>query len=727
MPANTPEGSSGDDAAARPAMIVAPRGEHGVGGRVLLVDDDEVIRRIYSRILRRVGCVVETAASGAAALEILRTGSFDLIVSDIAMAGMSGIEFLRAVREQNLDVPVILMTGESGVETTREAVDYGAFRYLIKPVPSDTFAQAVRSAIHTHVVAQALAERAPFLEACRRLVRVTCQGSDWDFATIWVPGDGDRMHCAETWSRPGYDAAVFDNATRTVDVEVGRGFARSGWTCDSPDWLPDISADSSDPRVRFAVAAGFQSSFSVPIGAEGEVFAVLEFFSRTHRAPDLNLLELFATSGAQLSAQVLRQRAEQRATRAETAEKAIKVTLDAVLESAPAFILAVDEHGKIQFINKVLPHFKIVDVLGSDWLQYLQPGDEDQHRARLRRILTTGVSETYEASVVGLDGGLMSFTTHIGPLRDNDRIVGAVLVGQDVTELKRSQAEAAGARQLAAVGSIAAGVAHEINTPIQFVNDSLHFLRDASREIFQVVDKLQEVRRLTTDGATAPGLAEAIAAAVQAEEEADLAYLRENVPSALERCIDGTARITTIVRSMKEFAHPARAEMAPVDLNRAIQSTLTIANTEFKYVADLEVDLGELPLVTCHVNEINQVVLNLVVNAAHAIGDVVKGGDGKGVITVRTRRDGESVLISIGDTGTGIPAAIAQRVFEPFFTTKASGHGTGQGLALVRAVIKDRHNGDVSFESKDGCGTTFTVRLPIIAGSEPGTHLQGQG
>jgi signal transduction histidine kinase len=166
---------------------------------------------------------------------------------------------------------------------------------------------------------------------------------------------------------------------------------------------------------------------------------------------------------------------------------------------------------------------------------------------------------------------------------------------------------------------------------------------------------------------------------------------------------------------MKEFSHPAHREMAPVDLNRAIQNTLIVARGEYKYVADIETDLGELPPVVCHVNEINQVVLNLVVNAAHAIGEVVAGSDGKGTITVRTHLEGEHVVISVADTGAGIPHAVQDRIFTPFFTTKEVGKGTGQGLALAWNVIKERHRGELTFETEVGRGTTFSVRLPCGA------------
>jgi two-component system NtrC family sensor kinase len=171
--------------------------------------------------------------------------------------------------------------------------------------------------------------------------------------------------------------------------------------------------------------------------------------------------------------------------------------------------------------------------------------------------------------------------------------------------------------------------------------------------------------------------------------------------------------VATIVRSMKQFAHPDRGEMSEVDLNEAIQTTLTIARNEYKYVADVETDLGELPRVTCHIGEINQAVLNIVVNSAHAIADVISGTEGRGVIAVRTRRDGDAAVISIRDTGGGIPDTVRDRIFEPFFTTKEVGRGTGQGLAIAHSVVVEKHGGQLTFETVAGEGTTFTIRLPI--------------
>jgi len=261
----------------------------------------------------------------------------------------------------------------------------------------------------------------------------------------------------------------------------------------------------------------------------------------------------------------------------------------------------------------------------------------------------------------------------------------------------RIEIELRQAQKLESVGRLAAGVAHEINTPVQFVSDSLQFVRDGMTDLFGVV-----VANITADAAS----------------ETDLPYLTEHLPKALDRALDGLDRVATIVRSMKAFAHPDSKEMAAADLNHAIESTLTMARNEYKYVADLETELGELPPVRCHVGELNQAVLNIVVNAAHAIGDVVAGTSTRGRIRVSTYREGDVVVIAIADTGGGIPDHIHNYIFDPFFTTKEVGRGTGQGLAIARSVIVDKHHGRLEFETSVGRGTTFFIRL-AIDGAQP--------
>jgi PAS domain S-box-containing protein len=425
-------------------------------------------------------------------------------------------------------------------------------------------------------------------------------------------------------------------------------------------------------------------------------------------------------AGSPLAVVVLRDMTEQcRADGAQSAALAeardARDQLEVLLEFAPAFILAVNPSGAIDFINRTLPQYSRESVIGTSWLLYFPPERQALMVEKMRAVYETGETQSFETVTPGPGGEALWFDSHIAPVRVGERIAGAVLVSQEVTARKREQAELLASRHMALLGTLAAGVAHEINTPIQFIGDSIKFLHDASGDLLTLTGKLQELRHSVVAGAP---LASVIEAAEMAEEDADLPYLRANLPSAFDRCLDGLKRVTTIVRSLKEFAHPAETERVDADVNRAVESTLAIATNEYKYVADLQLELGDLPPVRCHINEINQAVLNIVVNAAHAIGDAVKGTDRRGLITVRTVRDGDWVIIAVSDTGGGIPEAIRPRIFDPFFTTKEVGKGTGQGLAIAWSTVRDRHGGDLTFDTVTGKGTTFFLRIPI-AGPEP--------
>ena len=287
----------------------------------------------------------------------------------------------------------------------------------------------------------------------------------------------------------------------------------------------------------------------------------------------------------------------------------------------------------------------------------------------------------------------------------------------DITEVRRRGLEVAASQKLESVGRLAAGVAHEINTPVQFVTDNVHFVRTSMTDIAAVVLAYRALQQAVQSQGDVIGAAQR---AAEAEISADLDYILENAPLAIESSIEGLGRIATIVRSMKEFAHPDQAVKQPADLNQAIRSTLVVAHNEYKYVAQIDAQLGDLPLVPCHLGEINQVILNLLVNASHAIADVVKDTGNLGKLTVRSGVDGEHVEISISDTGMGIPEAVRAKIFDPFFTTKEVGKGTGQGLAIARSVIVNKHGGTLRFETECNKGTTFFIRLPIGAmGSAP--------
>ena len=285
---------------------------------------------------------------------------------------------------------------------------------------------------------------------------------------------------------------------------------------------------------------------------------------------------------------------------------------------------------------------------------------------------------------------------------------GVVCVGSDLSEKRHMEIELRHAQELESVGQLAAGVAHEVNTPIQFVGDSLHFLRDAFADLEGILAAYIELRRAVTARGEHTELCSKIA---EEEDEADLAFLREEVPAAFARAADGVSRVSGIVGAMKEFAHPGSDQMEPVDINDAIETTLTVAKNEYKYFAEVDLQLGELPAVSCRAGDINQVILNLVINAAHAIE--ATENDERGRIGVRTAVDGDHAVIEVSDTGTGIPEDVRGRIFDPFFTTKKVGKGTGQGLSITHKIVVEKHGGEISFDTQLGVGTTFRVRLPF--------------
>lgn len=289
-----------------------------------------------------------------------------------------------------------------------------------------------------------------------------------------------------------------------------------------------------------------------------------------------------------------------------------------------------------------------------------------------------------------------------------------LIIGSDVTERKNLEIQLRQAQKLEAIGQLAAGIAHEINTPTQYVGDNTNFLKESWTSIAPLLSAMRQLRAEAGTGAVSQ---ETLADFDSLWEAADLLYLETEIPRALDQSLDGIQRVAKIVRAMKEFSHPGSEEKRPLDLNKAIETTITVARNEWKYVSEVVTHLQEdLPLVPCHAGEFNQVILNLLVNAAHAIRQVV--GDGsqkKGVIAVSTRRDGDWVEIVVRDTGAGIPEAVRSRIFEPFFTTKPVGEGTGQGLALAHNVVARRHGGQIWFDTEVGQGTTFFIRLPLSA------------
>jgi signal transduction histidine kinase len=284
-------------------------------------------------------------------------------------------------------------------------------------------------------------------------------------------------------------------------------------------------------------------------------------------------------------------------------------------------------------------------------------------------------------------------------------------------EKQRMAGELAQAQRMEAIGQLAAGIAHEINTPTQYIGDNARFLQDAFSDINPLLDAFHNLLQAARNDSLTDDL---IAEAEAKLRGADLGYLTREIPQAIQQSLEGVEHVANIVGAMKEFSHPGGGRKQAIDLSHLIEGALTLCRNEWKYLADLVTDFDpELPAVCCLPTDVHRVMMNLMVNAAHAIADATHhGADGKGTITVRTRYDEPYAEIRVEDTGTGIREEIRPRVFDMFFTTKEVGQGTGQGLALVHAIVVEKHGGTIRFETEVGRGTTFVVRLPID-GQEP--------
>ncbi|MEK6786624.1 MAG: ATP-binding protein [Nitrospirota bacterium] len=574
-------------------------------------------------------------------------------------------------------------------------------------------------------VSQILMEQGTVEETISKLLATIGEGMGWHLGRYWMLQPAPNApRCVAMWAVP----AVLVDESVSCDglINGSSGISFSGPPLGGGSRLPtwDTDLDKDCPResdsAAAAAPAGMRCRLCIPILGGGEVLALLEFFSRDPRPRKDIVLWVMRDLGIKVGQFLVRLRAEEQLQRAtDQAAQAAREKAE-ILAAAAVFFVRVGQGGGVtEWTPRAADIFSIPpsEALGRPFEKLPIQWNWGEILGAIGKANETLKSIQLDKIRLDLPEGETRFLKLIlSPIQDGCGGMSHVLMGEDVTERFRLEYDLAQAQKLESIGHLAAGIAHEINTPTQFVGDNLRFLSDSLTGLLTVLARHRELLASAKTGACAPDIIEACELESQ---RADLDYLTEELPKAIAQSAEGTDRIAKIVRAMKDFAHPGSEEKACVDLNKAIGSTVEVSRNEWKYVADLTTDLApDLPLVPCLQGPFNQVILNLIVNAAHAIGDVVESTGQKGIISITSRRVDDWAEIRITDNGTGIPEHIRHKIFDPFFTTKEVGKGTGQGLAIARSVVVGKHHGMITVESQVGQGTTFIIRLPVQGSGE---------
>jgi PAS domain S-box-containing protein len=532
--------------------------------------------------------------------------------------------------------------------------------------------------------------------------------------------ENDALLLIEALQQGGYEP-VFE---RVQTEDAMRAALRDReWDVVFSDYvMPAFDAPSA---MQVFQESGQEVPFIIVSGTIGEDVAVE---SLKRGADDYllkqNLKRLIPSLKRALKEKEDRKRVQNAEQALQQSEERFRLMVEQVLDYA-IFMLHPD--GRVATWNAGAEHIKgytAAEIIGKSFSCFYTPEDVAAGKPSdlLRRAREKGrvVDEVWS---MRKNGSRFWAQVALTATRDErGELRGFTKITHDLTERRQAEEQRQQielklrqAQKLEAIGQLAAGIAHEINTPIQYAEHNLRFLNESFTGLKELLDHYQILLLAAQAGSVPQELVQEVKALIT---KVDAASLVGEIPAAIGEALQGTERISKIVRAMKEFSHPGtgnKEKPEATNLNQAIESTITIARNEWKYVAEMVTEFDpNMPPVPMFAGEFNQVMLNLLVNAAHAIADVLgKGSRSKGTITVSTHRDNGWAEVRVRDTGAGIPENIRHRIFEPFFTTKAVGKGTGQGLALAHSVIVERHRGELQFETEMGKGTCFVVRLPL--------------
>ncbi len=654
---------------------------------ILIVDDNLATLQLIQNILKAHAYHSTAVQSSREALEFIQHTIPELLLIDINLDGMNGFQLCQKVKAmpQARDIPVIFITGDSSRRNIRKSFEVGGIDYIRKPFLVEEVLSRTSMALNNARAKKVLQEVNKELEE-----RVALQTRE--------------LNLLFSITKLASQTVSLQDILRKVVAVIMKNFAQDVIVPEI-HYRNEIVTEGSPKKQK--------ELLSSPLSIQNQKFGIIKIFSTNRTADKQSVLtpeskDLLEAVANEVSKIIAQKEAQENVKNQEKYFRALR-------DSSPEGIVTLDQSRQVVDTNPAFQNifgFSLKEIKAKQLDNFILPQRLKKEGAEITSQITrrqnilkktvrkTKKNQEIHCSIIGV------------PLNIDNQHRDYLLIYRDITREKELEVQLMQANKMEAIGQLAAGIAHEINTPTQYVTSNIEFFQDVFPDLFKLIDNYTQLRKKidpqTINAQFLQNLDEKIAAT-------PVEFLREEIAAALTDSLEGLSKISKIVDAMRTFSHPSTDEKQDIDLNTIIQKTITVTRNEWKYDAALETDLEEsLPPVMAFSDQISQVMLNLIVNAVHAI-QAAKPKDkaDKGWIKVVTQAGDSAVKIQVTDNGSGIPAEIQDKIFNPFFTTKEVGKGTGQGLSLIYNVVVENHQGKIYFDTEVGQGTTFTVELPI--------------
>jgi len=659
----------------------------GENPAILIIDDNLATLQLIQKILKAHGYHSKGVQSGQKALEFMQKTTPELLLVDINLNGMDGFQVCQKVKAmpQTRDIPIIFITGDSNRRNIQKSFEVGGIDYVSKPFLVEEVLARISMALNNARAKKVLEQVNKELEE-----RVAIQTRE--------------LNLLFSITKLASQTLSLQQILKRVIVMISKNFAQHAIVPEI-HYRDQIFTDNDKKKQKELLSSS--------LAVQNREFGMIKIYATKNTANEQAVMtkeskELLEAIANEVSKIIAQKEAQENVRNQEKYFRALR-------DSSPEGIVTLDQSRRVVDINPAFQKifgFSFNELKGKQLDNFILPqrlkreGADITHQITKRQnilkksVRKTKKNEEIHCSIIGV------------PFNIDSQYRDYLLIYRDITREKELELQLMQANKMEAIGQLAAGIAHEINTPTQYVTSNIEFFQDVFPDLFELLDTYDGLRKKVVLQTIDAELLQTLDKKI---ESTSVEFLREEITAALTDSLEGLSKISKIVDAMRTFSHPSTDEKQDIDLNTIIQKTITVTRNEWKYDADIEGDLAEsLPPVMAYSDQISQVMLNLIVNAVHAIQDAnQKKNREKGLITLATRSGDKTVKIQVTDNGSGIPPDIRDKIFNPFFTTKEVGKGTGQGLSLIYNVVVENHQGKVYFDTKIGEGTTFTVELPI--------------